>query len=490
MSPLRSLRPLLLALALTAAATLIAASAAPATMLVYRDGSNVWEASPDGTIKRAVTADGTTDAYYSYPSVDDAGTITALRSAGSSRVIWVKARASSTPTVNVMPWRTSTWVNIGPNWARVKPTTGSLLAYTYFWNHGPYSGYPNGGLEDRYALVTPTAPGSPTLPAIDQPAVSRPTWLGDRLVGSRNGQIVYEAQPLNFQVWFSNANTTFDGAEVNRQVNRVLLRRGDGRLELLGYQGTPPGGALTFDCLLPATGVASNGWALSPDGGQVAWVDAAGLHTANVSSSATTSCPVSNSRLISATGVTPAFSQATLTTPQEPPPTETTTTTTTTQTTPTTTTQTTPTDTTTTSTQTTPVTTDTTTTSTQTVPTTSTTTQTTPTITTQTTTTPQPKATVAVSAAKTGRATTLRRAIRAAVTTSGAGKVSLVLSTGKRSLGTGTFTVKKAGRTTLSLRPTKTAAKRIAKGRKLTLKVVYTPKAGAAVSRSITIAVR
>jgi len=487
MSPHRSLRPLLLALALAAAAALIAASAAPATTLVYRDGSNVWEASPDGTIKRAVTADGTTDSYYSYPSVDDAGTITAMRSAGSSRVIWVKPRASSTPTVNAMPWRTSTWVNIGPNWARVKPTTGNLLAYTYFWNHGPNNGYPNGGLEDRYALVTPTAPGSPTLPAIDQPAVSRPTWLGDRLVGSKNGQIVYEAQPLNFQVWLSNSNTTFDGAEVNRQVNRVLIRRGDGRLELLGYQGTPPGGALTFDCLLPATGVTVTGWALSPDGDQVAWVDAAGLHTANVSSTAGTSCPIAGSRLISATGLTPAFSQATLTTPDDPPP-VTTTTTTTTQTTPTTTTttQSTPTDTTTTDTQTVPTTQ--TTTDTQTGPAT---TQTTPTkTTTTTTTTPQARATVAVSAARSGRATTLRRTIRAAVTTSGPGRVSLLLSTGKRSLGTGTFTVKRAGRTTLSLRPTKAAAKRIAKGRKLTLKVVYTPKAGGAVSRSVTIAVR
>ena len=70
--------------------------------------------------------------------------------------------------------------NIGPLAARVKPTTGSMVAYGYFLNHGPYSGYPNGGLEHRLAMVPPTNPGLPTNPLIDQPGRDNPTWHGDQ----------------------------------------------------------------------------------------------------------------------------------------------------------------------------------------------------------------------------------------------------------------------------------------------------------------------
>lgn len=311
-------RAALLAGLVALAASALPATPAAATMLVYRDGDDVWAASPDGAIKQRVTSDGRSDLYYAFPSVDDAGTITAIRGYSTNRVIWVLPRGATQPTINVMPWRISGGVNAGPLWARVKPTTGSLLAYTYFLNHGICSGC---GLEERLAIVTPTAPGNPTSPAVDQPANSRPTWFGDRLVTARNGSIYFETQPLQFTNWLSDPNNApLTGAEVNRAGTRLLVTRSDGRAVYAHWQG-PVGslsGAVTAQCLLPSSSVE---WAaLSPDGSQVAWRDAAGLRVATVSATGATSCVTSGVTLLSATGTTPAFSTATLTLPRDPDP--------------------------------------------------------------------------------------------------------------------------------------------------------------------------
>lgn len=306
------------AAALALAAAALPAAPAAATMLVYRDGDDVWAASPDGAIKQRVTSDGRADLYYAFPSVDDAGTVTAIKGYSTSRVIWVLPRGAAQPTINVMPWRISGGVNAGPLWARVKPTTGSLLAYGYFLNHGTCSGC---GLEERLAVVNPVAPGSPTMPAVDQPANSRPTWFGDRLVTARGGSIWFETQPLQFTSWLSDqSNPILTGAEVNRAGTRLLVTRADGRAVYAHWQGQvgSTSGAVTAQCLLPSATVE---WAaLSPDGTQVAWADASGLRVATVSATGATSCALSGTALLSATGTTPAFSAATLTAPRDPDP--------------------------------------------------------------------------------------------------------------------------------------------------------------------------
>ncbi|MDW5597141.1 hypothetical protein VSS74_22535 [Conexibacter stalactiti] len=506
-------RPLtLLATALAAAAA--AATPASATMLVYRDGDDVWAASPDGAIKQRVTTDGSASAYYSFPSVDDAGTITAIKGSSTNRMIWTLPRGAAQPTLNVMPWRGAGWPNIGPTWARVN-ASGSSLAYTYRLNYGPYSGYPNGGFDDRYAIVNPAAPGSPTAPAIDQPGQYNPTWFGSRLVTSKNGEIWFETQPLQFRSWLSDpAHAPLLAAEVNRAGTRVLVLRGDGRVVIAGWQGTvgSTAGAVTSQCLLPASGI---GWAaLSPDGTQVAWSDAGGLRVATVTASNATTCPTGGLVTLSASGVTPAFSTATLTPPVDPgrrdptdpgrrdptdpgrrdpadpgerdpadpgrdptdpgrdptdpgtdpadpgrdgtnpgrdptpdPP------------------------------------------------------QPTPpgpldpgrpTITTATT--------LAVAVAPNGRANALRKALRATVSASGAGtlRATLTLRTaaaaGRRprtlALGAARTTLTGAGRRTLVLRPAGAGARQITRGARLTLRVTFTPKSGAAAVRTATIAVR
>lgn len=457
-TPVRISKQVLRSLLVAAAALAVVASlpaAADAAMLVYRDGNDVWEASPDGAIKRQVTTDGAADAYYSFPSVDDAGTVTAMRNVGgvgAAKYIWVKSRTATTPTVNVMPWRISGGLNSGPTWARVRPQDGTMLVYKYLLNKGVC--FPGCGIEDRFAMVNPAAPGSPTMPGIDQPAVSMPTWHGDHLVAGKDGAIAYERSGLVFDRWLADPDMPLQGAEVNRALTRIAVLRADSHIEYVTYEGSVETGGVRTSCQLPVAGI--SWFSISPDGNQVAYSNDSGLYVTTPTATTADACPVRDTVLLSATGTTPAFSAATLTKPGgDTDPGKTTTTTQTTTTTPTTT-------------VTTPAT---------------TTTATTPT-------TPNPPARVLTLTAKTGKAAALRRSLRVTVGAPGAGALTVTLAAGKRTLGTAKATAKKAGKVTLTLRPTKAGAKRIRTGVKLTLRVRHAPKTGKPVTKTITLKVR
>jgi hypothetical protein len=293
----------------------IAPAAAQADALTYVDGHNVYVASADGAVKRQLTNDGHGGSYYAFPSLDDAGNITTIKGASTTRAIVVLRPDGSTAAINVMPWKTSTFGNIGPIAARVKPNTGSQVAYVYYRNHGPYSGYPNGGLEKRLAIVPPANPGLPTEPLIDQPGKDNPTWHGDKLVAASGGQIVYETQPLQFQPWLSDPTGSLAGAEVSRAGDRVLVAYSDGRLALMAYQGGIPQGQVTDGCFVPVGAAPEGGidWALSPDGQRIAWADQAGLHVAATDphpSAGGGPCALREHVLLSGSGKDPAFSAA------------------------------------------------------------------------------------------------------------------------------------------------------------------------------------
>ena len=81
-------------------------AAASADALTYADGDNVWIASPDGAVKRALTADGKATDYYAFPSLDDAGNVVAIKGYSTTRAI-VVLRPNGTRAINVMPWQTS-----------------------------------------------------------------------------------------------------------------------------------------------------------------------------------------------------------------------------------------------------------------------------------------------------------------------------------------------------------------------------------------------
>ena len=436
--------------------------AASADALTYADGDNVWVASPDGAVKRAVTTDGQANDYYAFPSLDDAGNVVAIKGYSATKAI-VVVHPNGTRTVNVMPWKTSTVANIGPTAARVKPTTGTQLAYTYLWNHGPYSGYPNGGLESRFALVNPEVPGNPTNPVIDQPGKDALTWHGDRLVGSDGSQIVYEYEPLKFRSWLSdNTGASLVGAEVSRDGKRVLVAYGDNRLALLAYQGVvgdPTAGSVTDGCYVPVQAPAQGriSWALSPDGHRVAWGDVAGLHVASIEAHpgpGNGPCELVGHELLSATGKQPAFSAAPAPTngtgPVQGPGGS---------------------------------------------PTPDPVVKSDPVVTTATTThttnpTPNVNPTPVVVPA-TATVAGLGRGLAVSVKVRSAGRVTATLSAG-RVLGTATAVARRAGTVRLTIRLGAAAKRRLAalKGRRVTLRLVFAPRAGKRITTTRTLRVR
>lgn len=322
-------------IAAAAAALVLPAAGAEAASVTYVDGKNVWIASPDGAIKRQLTTDGSDSTPFHWPSADDAGTVVAFKGGNTSSKIITTVSADGTQrTDNVMPWKVGLSANIGPNSAKVNPS-GSPVAYTYYRNHGPYSGYPNGGFEHRFAMVPPKAPGSPTSPMIDPDGVKwdAPTWIDGKLVVAMNGALHLETSPLQFQQFLAinppqqpSPITSIDilRGEISRAKDRYLvhLRANTGAQDLVLYshQGAFPGGDVTGGCWIATNGAIDRAFGLSPDGRQVTWADQGGVHVGTfdpASASGTGQC-LGTVKTLSATGDEPQFGHFTLTNPAPP----------------------------------------------------------------------------------------------------------------------------------------------------------------------------
>lgn len=328
------LRKTTISMALAAAALAVPA-AADAASVTYIDGGNVRVASPDGSINRAVSTDGTTQSPYHLPTAADDGEITAIQGGNtSSKILAVFPPGGAQKIVNVLPWQSGGgFVNIGPNAASVNPT-GGQIAYTYYKNHGPYSGYPNGGFESRMAIVTRRQPGLPTNPMVDQgQGWEEPTWIDNKLVIAKGGALHLEMEPLKFTQFLQfdpnpqGQRLDITRGMVSRDKGRYLLKVRDWNgvtgLYYAAHAGAFPGGTVPAACWIPVGDKLDDHFGLSPDGTQVTWADAGGVHvgTFNPASQAGTVCqgPVTT---LSKTGIEPSFGMATLTNPT-PPPTET-----------------------------------------------------------------------------------------------------------------------------------------------------------------------
>ena len=197
------------------AAALAIPAAASASMVTYIDAKNVWVASPDGAIKRQLTTDGDATSPFHVPSTDDQGNVAAVKGGNTNSKILVHLAAGGKRTDNVLPWKIGPVTNFGPSSARLS-ADGTKIAYTYLWNHGPYTG----GIEPRMAIVTPTNPGLPTSPMIDQPAWEMPTWIDGKLVVAKDGLAHLEMQPLQFTSFLSITNFKIVSTEISRNMGR------------------------------------------------------------------------------------------------------------------------------------------------------------------------------------------------------------------------------------------------------------------------------
>src|SRR5690606_16543526 len=94
-------------------------AAASAASVTYVDGGNVWVASPDGAIVEQITFDGSAGDPFRLPSAADDGTVVAVKGGNTPSKVITTIAPDGARTDNVMPWKTSTWGNIGPSAARV-----------------------------------------------------------------------------------------------------------------------------------------------------------------------------------------------------------------------------------------------------------------------------------------------------------------------------------------------------------------------------------
>jgi len=441
------------------AAAVVAPAAAPASMITYIDGKNVWVASPDGQTKRQITTDGTNDAPYHVPSADDAGNVLAVAGGLTNSKMLVHVTPAGRRTVNVIPWKVGTLPNFGPYTMRMRPD-GKLLAYKYVLNQGAYQ-----PLVERLSIAMVNSPAVPGAGTFDQAgSYWTPTWIDDKLVVAQDGVAKLEMEPGRFTQFLAVEVDGLEiaGAEVSRDKSRYLLdidnkQNGQSGLVLYAHTGAFPGGEVTGGCQVPAAGSPEQTWGLSPDGRQVVWQDSGGVKVGTFDPARQQNgwC-VGEVVTISATGSEPTFGAATLTGPQEPAPPP-------------------------------------------------------PPVVEEPPATPAPQvsapvttqkprggttkpatidgkpvarttgdAELALSVPATVRSVSLRSGLRVAATAPGAGKIAVTLTAGGRKLGSATKTVGKAGKVTLKLKPTKAGRKalRRLKGRKATLKIVFTPKRG------------
>ena len=309
-SPSRRRARLLAASCTVGAVVATAAPPAHATSVVYRDGHDVHVKSVDGTRHRQVTSDGTASAYYTLPSADDAGNVTAIRGSGTSRVIARHPAGGGAPTVNVMPWRVGGGVNAGPTWARVS-ASGSSLAYGYLYNQDVFT-----AMRPYLAVVDPRAPGSPTAPAVNIAGYTEGSWFGTKLLATNGQQLFVETTPGTFGAWLVAGAQSITGGDLSRDGRRVLVRFGSGTLELDTLDGrTPPAAAPVSGCQIAPNGTDRYSglprMALSADGRRVAWSDAGGVHVATVASTDTpeAACRLTEHVVLSATGGMPSFTE-------------------------------------------------------------------------------------------------------------------------------------------------------------------------------------
>jgi hypothetical protein len=428
---------------------LLGAAVVRADTLVWVSGGNVVAENADGTQRRAVTADATAAAPYASPSVNDAGDVAALHLGEGQPDLDLYAGGTAR-TRSPLPWVPGAG-NGPPYSARLLPdSTARLLVYTYGRDGRPFRG----------GVVAADAPGAAGL-ADDTAALtgwSAATPYGGGLLATYDGALTAGGrEPETSWLRTREAGSAVVAGEVSREAagRRLLVRMsrtgaGD-RLGVFALGGTIPDAVTVGDgCWLPLDG-APRGAAVAPDGQRVAWVDGGGLHVAAVAVGSGEACVLSGARVVDPAGSEPAFSRFTQAPPDGPTRTDTTP---------------------------------------HPPPTTTTTVPDPPrTTTTPTTTTPQPpRATVKATVAARASGRTLRTGLRVTLRTSGAGRATVRLTRGKKTLATRTVVVPTSGRAAATLRVARRAVPK--RGTRLALTVSFRAARGGTATASARLIVR
>jgi hypothetical protein len=310
-------------------AMLCPAPPARAASIVYADKGNVWVATPDGTVNRQFTTDGTeetppgSDASqreklvgpYHHPSADDSGRIMAMRNRynaeGTHRSWFWKFMAPDGTHVasNIVSMYQcgSATGPLGPFDARVD-RAGGLVAFSFYCN-------------GRMVGLNPTTTWLQDAP--EWSPFESPGWVDNRLIASRSGvSYVQDASPQgpltdSWSPWVSDDSGSIGRVDVARAGGKLLVEVTVGetrRLEFGTYSGGIPDSTdgQTKCTLATAADPESASW--SPDGTMVAWQDAGGVKVApapdlsSPQNAAGQTCVLPAApRVLSATGSHPVF---------------------------------------------------------------------------------------------------------------------------------------------------------------------------------------
>jgi len=270
------------------AALTLAGPPAHADTLVFERGDAIWIAQPDGSGQRQVSTD---SHVYRWPSQSDDGAIVAVdASFADGRLFRMTQRGEAIggPIPTASSLSTSSFASAPPTHVRISPD-GRLIAYDEFVG-GEFT-----------TLWTPAAATSYELPnqAIGQLDYGTPSWIGsDRLLLSHGGMTLTESQPayVTYQpgdpddsetAWFKDdpgfEPTSYDAA-ISRAGDRIAAVE-VGPIALLRVFSADPSGtaAPVYRCQFTLPDASDAQYAsptFSPDGTQLAWSQADGIHVA------------------------------------------------------------------------------------------------------------------------------------------------------------------------------------------------------------------
>lgn len=305
---------------------LILAPGAASVSVVYTDSGNVWTASPDGSTKKQVTANGSGAIPWVAASQADSGRILAFLKAGNSSSMTYLNPDGSVITSGITPVESCDLGIIGPRSSRMS-ADGSLALFDYGCQRGVAYNFRT----DPFTVVTSTARVSSVgavlldgwngsfVPSSASAGEASDRVLVSSLLGSGIFEYVMTAPPTDQQVLQAAAGGQIWSADVSRDGTRLVgdVTSAGGVEELFVYGlAVPrrPGAGFTSGCRL-ATGPNPSQPNFSPDGTMVAWSDDQGAKVAAITSIAGSTqslppCGMGPTVTLSATGRQPVFSGA------------------------------------------------------------------------------------------------------------------------------------------------------------------------------------
>ncbi|HEX6714282.1 MAG TPA: hypothetical protein VF066_12895 [Thermoleophilaceae bacterium] len=294
--------------------TLALAPAAGAESVSYVESGNVFLSTPDGARRVPITTAGTNDSPYTLAGHADSGKV--LTSYGGSHATWFIFNPDGTNSgdqPNLVPMKQcgSAIGSVGPIDPRLHPD-GDIVAFNYFCN------YVGGGHETDLAVDLPKVytPSSNATPLATD--LLFPSFLGKRLLVEGGGNIQLQGDDPNdpfttqpFNDWIQpDPGESLTRAETARSGGRMVIDETLNSVKQIIIGTYSQIGEFHTACTLSA-GAPFDG-TFSPDGTKLAWNDSGGLQVGQVDLAQPGCIAAGSVKTLSATGSSPRWSAYTV----------------------------------------------------------------------------------------------------------------------------------------------------------------------------------